>query len=644
MKPELSSLPWLPVAPENISKLIKAATGSTSPGNEILKLSGYQLNAAQAGKLSKLIKISIQNEIDLAPLADFKLGIISNSTIDIVADELPAAAARHSVALAITRSEFGQYMQQALNPESELNRGELDAVLVALDHHWFDGHPARPKSVEALTEITTIIDSIREHGGAACIIQTIPIPPISLFGSYDLKVISSLRARISSFNQELVKHCKNTNSYLLDIASLAERIGTDNWFNPVQWHAYKLAYSGEFNAIYSDMLGRLVGAIRGNTKKCLVLDLDNTLWGGAIGDEGLEGIKLGQGSALGEAFTEIQKMALALKQRGIVLAVCSKNNDEVARSPFREHPEMILKEDDIAVFQANWTDKASNLEAIAATLNIGVEALVLLDDNPVERIQVRTALPSVGVPELPADPSWYPWFLCGAGFFEAASFTEDDKLRADTYAANAKRTEVQAKSRDLGNYLTSLNMQMNVAPFDDNGVQRITQLINKTNQFNLTTTRLTQGEVVQFQNDTDSFTLQFRLEDSFGDLGMISVVILTRSENTWNIHSWLMSCRVLGRKVEEAMLASILKLAVENDIADITATYKPTSKNNMVRDHYDKLGFELVSEDKEKIRSYRAKTTALKVASLPITVSFANGTRIESGNSEPGVARVEQAA
>jgi len=322
------------------------------------------------------------------------------------------------------------------------------------------------------------------------------------------------------------------------------------------------------------------------------------VWGGVIGDDGIEGIKIGQGSAVGEAFLGLQQYALELRERGVILAVSSKNDDAVARRVFKEHPEMLLRESHISVFQANWSEKFRNLEAIAQKLNIGLDALVLVDDNPAERAQVRAALPMVAVPELPKDPSWYARAVAAAGYFEAVGFSAEDRLRAESYASDAQRAEVRAQARDLGDYLLSLEMVLTVKPFDQQGRQRIVQLINKTNQFNLTTRRYTEAEVVAMEADPSISTFQVRLEDKFGDLGMIAVVIARTSveaqETVWDLDTWLMSCRVLGRKVEEVMLNRVVEAARNQRVARLRGRYVPTAKNGMVADFYTRLGFRTV--------------------------------------------------
>ena len=440
MDSALAKLSWLPPAPADFRERRQAIETASGPiGAPILQLASTQLNAMQAANLGRTIAKALDAGRDLAPLASFRLGILGGSTFDLILDELPAAAARHGVALRLTTAPYDQVMQQALDPASAINTAALDAVLIGVDHRWLSldrpslGAPDEPVQA-ALGRLASVVEALAAHGKTPAILQTVPPPPESLFGSYDRKAPGSVRAMIEAANRGIVALCRSSGAYLLDIAALAERIGLDAWFDPAQWAAYKLPFAPQFTPAYADLVGRLLGAIRGKARKCLVLDLDNTCWGGVIGDDGLDGIVIGQGSAEGEAFSAVQQAAVDLHSRGVILAVSSKNDDAVARRPFREHPEMLLKESHMAVFQANWQDKASNLEAIAKSLNIGLDALVLLDDNPAERAQMRAALPMAAVPELPSDPAWYPWTLAAAGYFEAVGFSEEDRLRAASEA------------------------------------------------------------------------------------------------------------------------------------------------------------------------------------------------------------------
>jgi FkbH-like protein len=640
MELSLQALPWLPAAPEDFGARCRGTATSTDPiGPQLQALAQFRTSSIQAVSLGRAIAKAIVAGHDLTPLTPFRLGVLASTTFDLLTDEFAPAAARHGVALTVVSGPYDQVMQQALDPTSLINSARLDAVLVSVDHRWMNlERPALGAAASridaAMDQLTAVVEGLRDHGGAPVILQTLPMPALPLFGSFDRRTPGTVRHMVDEANRRIAALAEQSGGYLLDAAALAERAGLDAWFDPVQWAAHKIAFAGRWNAAYGDMLGRLLGAIRGKARKCLVLDLDNTCWGGVIGDDGLEGIKIGQGSATGEAFLAVQQMALDLYGRGVILAVSSKNDDANARLPFREHADMLLKESHLAVFQANWNDKASNLEAIAKTLNIGLDALVFLDDNPAERAQMRAALPMVAVPELPNDPAWYPWMLASAGYFEAVTFSEEDRLRAASYAADASRAEVMTKTRDLGEYLSSLEMVLENKPFDAEGRQRVVQLINKSNQFNLTTRRYTEAEIAAAQADETVFTLQTRLMDRFGDLGMIGVVIGRPAEHlsapAWELDTWLMSCRVLGRKVEPGMLDAVVEAARAKGVKWLIGVYKPTPKNGMVAGHYDGLGFTPYAEDTTGVRRLVLDVDAYQTPPLPFrgAATLATLTRI----------------
>jgi len=337
--------------------------------------------------------------------------------------------------------------------------------------------------------------------------------------------------------------------------------------------------------------------MRGKSRKCLILDLDNTIWGGVIGDDGLDGIALDEGDARGEAFRAIQAAAADLRKRGVVLAVCSKNDEVTARQPFRAHPGMVLKEDDITTFMVNWDDKATNIERIAQQLDLGLDSMVLLDDNPVERALVRDALPEVAVPELPDDPSLYVRTLFAAGYFESVGFTPEDLARSELYRANAGRSKLLESSRNLDDFLRSLDMQIGFVPFNAIARKRITQLINKTNQFNVTTRRYTEKQVASFEESRDHYTLQVSVEDRFGDNGIIGVVICNVQPREWEIDTWLLSCRVLQRKVEEAICNRIVEDAKRAGASKVIGAFIPTERNGIAKDLFARLGFEALGDD-----------------------------------------------
>jgi FkbH-like protein len=357
----------------------------------------------------------------------------------------------------------------------------------------------------------------------------------------------------------------------------------------------------------------------GRSRRVLVLDLDNTMWGGIVGDDGIEGLALGSGSPLGEAHSALQRMALSLKERGIILCVSSKNDEAIALDAFRNHPEMILNEDDIVAFRVNWDDKAANIKAIADTIDLGLDAFVFLDDNPAERKRVRDALPAVAVPELPEDPSDWLSVFQAAGYFEQGGFSKEDRLRAGFYKANVLRAAQLERIGDHDDYLRSLGMTLSVAAFDSAGRKRIAQLIAKSNQFNLTTRRYSEAEIAAMQTKPDIFALQARLEDIFGDNGMISVVMCRQTGQRWEVDSWIMSCRVLGRRVEETILQYLVGQARQRGITEIIGRYIPTAKNGLVRDHFSRLGFaQTASLDGETtwrlvVNDYSEKALPLKL-------------------------------
>jgi FkbH-like protein len=597
-------LSWLPPAPADFSAACRALADDDAPGVRARALAAHALDENQLARLGRAITRTRATGRPLAPLVPFRLGLLGNGTLDLLAPVLVASAARHGIALECIVADYGQTTQEALSPKSRINAARPDAVLLAIDHRGLPmrllaGDPADEQAdiERALAELSAIREGISAHSGAVCVVQTLAPPPESLFGSLDRLVPGTARRVIEAFNRGLADSIAGSQDLLLDVASLAETIGLGTWHSPPQWNLAKLPFAEICLPVYADHVARLLGALRGKSRKCLILDLDNTVWGGVIGDDGLDGIKLAQGDATGEAHLAVQEMALALRRRGIVLAVSSKNNDEIARTPFRQHPEMLLKEEHIAVFQANWNDKATNIKAIADELALGLDAMVFLDDNPVERGLVRRILPRVAVPELPDDPALYARTLAAAGYFESVTFSQEDRKRAEMYQSNAQRVALQKQAGDIDAYLASLQMEITFAPFDRTGRARISQLINKSNQFNLTTRRYTEAEVGAAEADPEVFTLQVRLADSFGDNGMISVIVCRPGERgAWDIDTWLMSCRVLGRKVETMVLREILRHARAAGVDRVVGTYSPTERNALVRDHYEKLGFTKLAE------------------------------------------------
>ena len=599
-----------------------------APGLEFQALASYALDLNQLTKLAKAIEKARSAGQTLEPLAPFRLAVLSNSTIDLIVPAMVASAARHGIALEVIQPSYDQVAQEALTPDSKVNSSKPDAVLLVLDYRALplklspgDAEAASATVQGVMGYLQVLRDGIKANSNAVCIFQTFAPPVETLFGSLDRALPGTRRSLIDGVNRELAKDFLASGDLLLDVSGIAETVGLAEWHNTQLWNMAKFPFSDEFVPLYADHVARTVAAIRGKSRKALILDLDNTVWGGVIGDDGLDGIKIAQGDARGEAHLAVQQLALDLRQRGIVLAVSSKNTDEVAREPFEKHPEMLLKLEHIAVFQANWNDKATNIRAIAEELSLGLDAMVFLDDNPVERGLVRALLPQVAVPELGEEPAWYTRVLAAAGYFEAVAFAAEDLKRAGFYQDNAKRANLQKQVGGVDAYLASLDMTITFRPFDAMGRARIVQLINKSNQYNLTTRRYTEPEIAALENEVTVFTLQVRLADIFGDNGMISVVICRQGEaGEWEIDTWLMSCRVLGRKVEHMVLGEILKHARTAGIRKLKGTYFPTERNKLVIDHYARLGFTRMMEQESGLTRWELEVAEAKPDTAPMKV------------------------
>ena len=467
-------LAWLRRPPADFSRQVVAADSFT----ELRNLAAYALDENQLIRLSKKLNQFLARGDSIAPLVTLSIGIISNATTKTVVPALIGTALRFGIALRVVEADYNQVAQEAFAEKSVFSGQSLTAILVALDYR---GLPLRtsPGNPQAAAEnvrenfafIQSVCESLRQKSGAAVILQNIAPPCEALSGSFEGRLPGTLAWLVGRINAEIDGLASNE-TFILDVAGLASNVGLANWHDPTLWNIAKLPFSQNYLPVYSDYICRILAARIGKSRRCLILDLDNTLWGGVIGDDGVEGILIGNGDPTGEAHLQVQRTALDLRDRGIVLAISSKNEDATARLPFREHPDMLLKENHLAVFQANWTDKATNIRAVADTLSLGLESMVFLDDNPAERMRVRQDLPEVAVPELPQDPALFARTLIAAGYFEAVTFSQEDQQRANFYQDNAKRAEILNQSTDLNSYLKSLRMEIYFAPFDATGSHR----------------------------------------------------------------------------------------------------------------------------------------------------------------------------
>ncbi|MGH6812308.1 MAG: HAD-IIIC family phosphatase [Methylocella sp.] len=535
-----------------------------------------------------------------------RLAVLSTSTSGHLLAGIRVAGLARGLWIETYEPAYGQIWQEINDKTSGLHRFDPNVVLFAHDAgSLFGGQgdnllDASDAVVDArLDQLRTLWRHAKSEWEAA-VLQQIPLNTmLRLMGENEHRLPGSPTEQLNRFTAKLRGASVEDGVDLIDLDHWVGRYGLAAWHDQALWHRAKQEIGPAATPVYGDLVARVIAARYGRSAKCLVLDLDNTLWGGVVGDDGLAGIVLGQGSATGEAFLAFQSYVKQLSRRGIILAVCSKNDEAIARSAFEKHPEMILRSSDIACFVANWTDKASNLRYIAKELNIGIDALVFADDSPFERNLVRTELAAVLVPELGDDPTFYPSIIADSGLFEGVAVTSDDVARSAQYQENNQRQALLDASTDLDGYLKALEMTLKFGPFDDMGLQRIVQLINKTNQFNLTTRRYTEAEVRSIMSDPDSVTLQLRLTDKFGDNGIIAVLILRPNETAaaLKVETWLMSCRVLGRQVEQAAMNLIADVAKARGYRSLIGEYRPTERNEIVREHYSKLGFSVLSDE-----------------------------------------------
>ena len=509
-------------------------------------------------------------------------------------------------------SEYGVFRQEVLNPDSDLYRFQPNIVVLLTGHRDVAKYPVLGDTSKAVSEIAAaeieswkkIWELLFHRLGCQIIQNTFATPPWGIMGHMEQRVPSAIGSYLRRLNQSIFDEAP-PHVVVHDMDALAASHGRWDWSDERFYFDAKLPCAPELLPVLANSLVSLILAIRGKSRKCLVLDLDNTLWGGVIGDDGMGGIILGHGDAQGEAFSSFQQYARRLKDRGVILAVCSKNDDNVAREPFESHPEMSLKMDDITSFYANWEDKATNLRRIAQDINIGLDSLVFFDDNPAERALVRRYLPAVAVPELPEDAAGYVKVLETHRFFETVSLNREDLERTSMYAKDARRQALMTSATDMDEYLASLNMKAIVEPINDVNLERISQLINKSNQFNLTTKRYSAAELQAVRDDSDWVARGYRLLDEFGDNGLICVVLGHLKGEALEIDTWLMSCRVLNRGVEEFVMNHIYDTARDSGVGRIEGQYLPTAKNSMVKEHYARLGFVKISESANGGTSWR---------------------------------------
>tara|TARA_A100001388_G_C28771294_1_gene504035 strand:- start:1622 stop:3478 length:1857 start_codon:yes stop_codon:yes gene_type:complete len=609
------TLPWLLKAHDGIDNEIRSAQTI----KDFKKLLKYSLDINQLRNLSSRIHNNDSHDRKV------KVAILSNSNLDYITPSIKASSLRYNLNIICYTSTYDSVASELLDIGSDYFKFKPDVTFLYLNEKFYDlkNHFDKDIDVDDLLRgpfevLNNFVNAAESIGSTLCVSNLVRTYD-NIFGQESISFKGSSSYILNKINNKLTNLFIDSKNFILDINSLASDVGNDKWFSKKHWYATKTSLDINMIPLFSDYFCRAISALYGKTKKCIVLDLDNTLWGGIVGEVGKDNIELGDGTALGEAYRDFQKTLLDFRSKGILLAIASKNNFDVAIDVFRNHNGMLITEDDIASFKINWNNKAENIIEIANELNIGLDSIIFLDDNPAERYIVSSNLPDVTVLHLPDDPVEYSQMLTDSGFLEQLAITKEDLKRADNYKIDKKRKILEKSSVNYTEYLRSLEMSLEISEFKDDEIPRISQLCNKSNQFNLTTKRYTENDIKNFIDGEKFVTLQLKLNDKFSEMGIIGLVIGIITKSELEIDTWLMSCRVLKREIEKETLNHIMKICSKNKIKKIVGKYLPTKKNIIVKNHYPDLGFtnEIQHEGYTSwnidVEQYKAFKTTIKV-------------------------------
>lgn len=537
-----------------------------------------------------------------------KVALIGGSTLYPLSDFVEHMLCLAFGGVELMSGDYNNYVSEIHDPSSRLYEFKPNYVIVLPDERScrYTGKLTDPEELiaaeveRASNELLQLCSIINERSSAEVILCNYVLPSYFDLGAFRSKSLGAEWSFKKAVNLFLGTKAPNY-LHVCDLEFFAYRSGGNSVKDERSWFESKQSFSPTFQVTVAKEIAHLILSLKQSPKKVLALDLDNTLWGGVIGDDGMEGIELGDTSPRGEAFKAFQTYILSLTDRGVLLAVCSKNDHENAVEPFQRHPEMVLREEHIVSFKANWEPKAKNLIEMAEELSLGLDSFVFVDDNPAEIEIVRQFAPDVTTILLGPDPSTYVKDLKESRLFEPITITGEDLRRTEQYKVEAERKSLESSAVDMDSYLESLQMEGIFAEFNPVDLPRIAQLINKSNQFNLTTKRRSEAELETMMSDSRNIGFSMRLGDRFGDHGLISVVIGSRDGNgTLEIDTWLMSCRVLKRQVEEQVLNEIARRAREMGCSKLKGVYLPTAKNGMVKDLYPRLGFDGIGEAEDK--------------------------------------------
>jgi FkbH-like protein len=528
-----------------------------------------------------------------------KLAILSDSASQFLTMAIRGYGYEAGYHFEVYEADYDQLENEILDPSSGLYQFNPEYILIFNTTRKKLGkfyHCSEPEKAEfADHEIATLRQyydaMITQNPACKILYANLPETHETVFGNYANKVTISFEYQLRKFNYELMNLSQELgNLYVNDLCLMQSQCGAHQFFDQRMYVTADMAYGLEALPLIAKNSIDIINAVSGQFKKCLILDLDHTLWGGVIGDDGIENIEIGS-LGIGKVYSEFQLWIKQLKERGIILAVCSQNHEQVAKSPFSQHPEMILKLEDISIFVANWDSKAENIKYIQSVLNIGFNSMVFLDDDAYQRNLVRTYLPEITVPELPKDPADYLSYLMTLNLFETANYSKEDKDRSKYYQEEMDRLQLKKAFTTDTDYLNSLEMSAEILNIDAFTLPRIAQLIQRSNQFNVRTIRYSEEQLLELVKDPNTTPMAFSLKDRFGSYGVISVVILKNNQDHLFIDSWLMSCRVLRRGVEDLVLNCIVNAARNIGSNKLVGEFIPSSKNSLVENHYQTMGF-----------------------------------------------------
>lgn len=584
------------------------AAGDSSILNELKLVLASDVSPADLLFFNKISKTAFQRGLFSKDKFNLlRIAVIGGYTFQPLVDFIDTFLTASGVKAEFHLGDYDNYMSEIYSDDSSVVafKPNFVVLLPSERRHFYDGETIAPlneqrKVIEKQAEdILNLSKTLHDRTQAEIFIANFKLPneghpgPIKhsgLLSDWNFKKI---------LNFEIGLKCRAF-EHIVDTEFLSAQIGVVSSEDPRAWYETKQIGSSLLVKALAREISIMISQHRLPSKKVIVLDLDNTLWGGVIGDDSVNGIELGDTSARGEAFKDFQKFIKGLKNRGFLLAVCSKNEEATAQEPFLKHPDMVLRLEDIVNFKANWKSKADNINQIATELKLGVDSLVFVDDNPAEIAIVNQFLPTVSTIQLTTDPAQSIGLLKHSGLFRQARLTSEDLKKTEAYKTESQRSSLRASVTDMDSYLAGLEMTASIAPFQDVDVPRISQLINKSNQFNLTTRRYSEADVLRVSHESDKRGFTIRLEDKFGDYGLIAVVICQIETSRLTIDTLLMSCRVLERGVEQEIFNKIQRIAADAQISEIVGHFIPTAKNMMVSDLYAKYGFTLVNENEAK--------------------------------------------